>query len=108
MRRIDLPVEPEPLNRTPNLGLNDALALDRTALSNERTLLAYIRTSMTLLVVGGTILHFFESLILLIIGGFFIAIAVIAIVAGVARFRRMYGILQEARQMHAQSQSSRS
>jgi putative membrane protein len=34
--------------------LRDRLALDRTHLANERTLLAYVRTAFMLLVAGGT------------------------------------------------------
>jgi putative membrane protein len=39
--------------------LRDQLALDRTRLANERTLLAYVRTAFMLLVVGATALKLF-------------------------------------------------
>lgn len=37
--------------------LRDYLAIERTILTNEATFLAYIRTSLTLLVVGVTLFH---------------------------------------------------
>jgi putative membrane protein len=39
--------------------LRDQLALDRTRLANERTLLAYVRTAFMLLVAGATALKLF-------------------------------------------------
>ncbi len=41
-----------------DLILRDHLAIDRTALANERTLLAYLRTAMGLAFIGLSILHF--------------------------------------------------
>jgi len=35
--------------------LRDELALDRTLMASERTMLSYLRTSLGLLVVGGTV-----------------------------------------------------
>jgi putative membrane protein len=42
--------------------LADHLALDRTRLANERTLLAYIRTAFMLVVAGVTALKLFVEL----------------------------------------------
>lgn len=39
--------------------LRDCLALDRTRLANERTLLAYVRTAFMLVVAGATALKLF-------------------------------------------------
>ncbi len=41
-----------------SLSLRDRLALDRTELANERTLLSYVRTMAGLIAVGGTLFHF--------------------------------------------------
>lgn len=41
--------------------LRDQLAVDRTRLANERTLLAYIRTAFMLLVTGATALKLFSD-----------------------------------------------
>ena len=38
--------------------LRDYLAIERTMLSNEVTFMGYIRTSLTVLIVGVTIIHF--------------------------------------------------
>lgn len=39
--------------------LRDYLAVDRTLLANESALLSYTRTSLTMLVAGVTLTHFF-------------------------------------------------
>jgi len=41
--------------------LRDHLAYDRTVLANERSLLAYIRTSITLLAAGGSLVKLFPD-----------------------------------------------
>ncbi|MBN1540464.1 MAG: DUF202 domain-containing protein [Candidatus Thermoplasmatota archaeon] len=53
--------------------LRDHLALERTMLSNERTFLAYVRTTLTLLIGGVGLINFFEgNLAVRILGIFFI------------------------------------
>lgn len=56
--------------------ITDRLAADRTRLANERTLLAYIRTALGLMVVGGSLLKFFD-------GGLTNTLGVAFLVAGV-------------------------
>ncbi len=41
--------------------LRDYLAVDRTLLSNETAFLSYIRTSLTMLVAGVTLMHLFDT-----------------------------------------------
>lgn len=41
--------------------LRDELALDRTQMANERTLLSYVRTAIMLVISGGTLLKLFGS-----------------------------------------------
>jgi putative membrane protein len=41
--------------------LRDELAIDRTILANERTVLTYFCSALTLVIVGVTFLHFFEK-----------------------------------------------
>lgn len=65
--------------------LRDHLAIDRTVLANERTLLAYIRTVLAFLVVGGTLLKFFNGLTINIIGWLFIACG--ALIMGVGSYK---------------------
>lgn len=41
--------------------LADRLALERTRLANERTLRAYLRSSLTLVIAGFTLINFFRE-----------------------------------------------
>jgi putative membrane protein len=68
------------MNRT------DLLAIERTKLANERTSLAYFRTFVVFLGSGLTILkvEFFDKLNVL--GYFFVAMAFVILIVGVARF----------------------
>jgi putative membrane protein len=66
--------------RAQQLILRDVLAIDRTRLANERTLLSWIRTALMLLVSGVTLLKLFKGILVmevigaaLIPAGFFIA-----------------------------------
>jgi putative membrane protein len=52
--------------------ITDRLAADRTRLANERTLLAYVRTALGLLVVGGSLLKFFDGSLTNALGGAFL------------------------------------
>ncbi len=70
--------------------LRDHLALDRTRLANERTLLSYLRTSLMLLVAGATAVKFVaESESVVVTGWVFIGLGTIVGVAGVWRFLAM-------------------
>ncbi len=48
--------------------ITDRLAADRTRLANERTLLAYVRTALGMLVVGGSLLRFFDGSLTNVLG----------------------------------------
>ncbi len=69
--------------------LRDVLAADRTQLANERTLLSYLRTALTLFIAGVSFIRFFDSLIMVIIGWLFIPLGVWVAWIGTARFRKM-------------------
>jgi putative membrane protein len=66
----------------------DSLAAERSRLANERTFLAYQRTALTLFVAGVTFIHFFENLLIDIIGWAFIPAGLISVLLGVIRYRR--------------------
>ena len=66
--------------------LRDYLAADRTELANERTLLAYVRTSVALAAAGGSLIHFLDSLAADIVGGLFLAPAAGILIIGLQRF----------------------
>lgn len=67
--------------------LRDMLAIDRTKMANERTLLAYVRTALAVAVVGATLIQFFDNVTATIAGVGFIVAAVVMLVIGVRRFR---------------------
>lgn len=69
------------------LTINDQLNAARTILANERTVLAYIRTSLTLFVAGVSFIQFFDNFIIGIIGWVFIPIGAINLIIGVYRYR---------------------
>ncbi len=75
--------------RGQTLTLNDYLAIDRTVLANERTLLSYTRTALTMLVIGGTCIKFFDSLWIEIVGLTFLLLALAVFLIGWRRYLRM-------------------
>lgn len=72
-----------------SLKLVDVLALDRTRLANERTLLAYARSAFALLIAGISLVKVFpEDVTLMILGGSFIILAPVLLSAGIYRAYR--------------------
>ena len=69
--------------------LRDHLALDRTKLANERTLLGYIRTSLALIVAGVTFTKIFNDVLIEIIGWVFILMGAWLLIYGIIRFRKI-------------------
>lgn len=69
--------------------LRDHLAIDRTVLSNESTLLAYIRTSLAVIAAGGTLIHFFSESYIDLLGAFLIISGIFILLWGYTRFKRM-------------------
>jgi len=66
----------------------DILASFRTILANERTVLSYMRTALTFFVAGVTFVHFFDSLVIEIVGWVFIPLGLITVVLGAYRYNR--------------------
>jgi len=77
--------------------LRDELAIDRTVLANERTLLAYFRTALALAVTGGGAIEFFATTTGLLLGWCLIAFALVLIVFGGWRFRRVAVLIAKCR-----------
>ncbi len=69
--------------------LRDVLAADRTQLANERTLLSYLRTALTLFIAGVSFIRFFDNLIVEIIGWLFVPLGFWVSWVGAVRFRKM-------------------
>jgi len=65
----------------------EKLAEVRTKQANERTMLAYIRTALTLVVAGLTFIKFFDNRIIEIVGWVFIPFGIINLVLGIIRYR---------------------
>jgi putative membrane protein len=72
-----------------NLILRDELAIDRTLLANERTLLAYLRSGVALLIAGVSIMNFSQHEWYWIVGVACLPSGIIAVLVGMARYRRM-------------------
>lgn len=66
--------------------LRDYLAADRTVLANERTFMAFIRTSLALAAGGASLIHFLGSLAANIGGGLLLALAAGVLGWGLQRF----------------------
>jgi putative membrane protein len=79
-----------------SLTLNDYLAIDRTILSNERTLLAYGRTALAMVIIGGSALKFFDPGILTVVGWLFLVGGVIIMLIGWRRYRHTDRLLHAA------------
>jgi putative membrane protein len=69
--------------------LRDLLAADRTQLANELTLLAYMRTALTLFIAGVSFIQFFDHLLVEIIGWLFVPLWIWLAWFGTFRFHRM-------------------
>ena len=80
-----------------DLILRDELAIDRTILANERTLLAYLRGSIALVLVGITFIQFGSHPALLYIGLVCVPIGVAVGVFGYVRYRRMNRAIRRVR-----------
>jgi len=93
---INKPYNPYTKFRNRSLTLNDYLAIDRTILSNERTLLAYGRTALAMVIIGGSCLKFFDSIILVVIGWLFLAGGIIVMAIGWRRYRHTDRLLHAA------------
>ncbi len=71
--------------------VRDWLALDRTIFSNERTFLAWCRTSLTLIIAGMSFIQFFGHSIYTVVGAISIVGGIFIFILGFARYRHMLG-----------------
>lgn len=71
------------------------LATERTELANERTLLAYGRTAFSMIVVGLSLLEFFDRARYQWIGIALIPLGIIVAIMGYVRYRKKKKIIEE-------------
>lgn len=70
-----------------DLILRDELAIDRTHLANERTLLSYLRAGVALLLAGATFIHFASSSWFQLVGAGCLPLGLLTLLFGAWRFR---------------------
>lgn len=76
-------------NNKDEIILRDYLAMERTTLANERTLLSYIRSSLYLLVGGIALIKLENFENLRILGYFSLILTVLFVVIGVYRYQKL-------------------
>ena len=79
--------------------LRDHLAIDRTILSNESTLLAYIRTSLAVIAAGATLVHFFIEFYIQCIGAILVILGIVILILGIRRYKMMDSSIKEIRRL---------
>jgi len=72
-----------------DLVLREFLAIERTKLANETTLLAYVRTGLYFLVAGSTLGHVVGTDFWKVVGTPLIVLGVIIVFLGIVRFIRL-------------------
>jgi putative membrane protein len=80
-----------------DLILREYLAIERTKLANERTLLTYIRTGLYFLVAGSTLGHLIETAFWNMMGSPIIIVGVVIMAFGFIRFFRVTRVIETSR-----------
>lgn len=79
--------------------IRHALAIDRTKMANERTLMAYLRTGVAMFVAGATFSHISESIVLDIISWILIPLGILISIYGYKRYLKNNRIILEDKRM---------
>jgi putative membrane protein len=96
-RKFDRKLQSPCGGRAQQLILRDVLAIDRTRLANERTLLAWLRTASVLLVCGVTLLKRFEGILVMeVTGAALISAGFLTAGLGVRRYLRSRTLVEAA------------
>jgi putative membrane protein len=77
------------------LTLSDQLAISRTDLANERTLLAYVRTALAIAAGGVGLVQLFTAPAVVALGWALIPGGALVLIVGVVRFQRQRRALRE-------------
>ena len=73
-----------------SLLFRDLLAVERTRMANERTLMTYIRTSLMIFASGVSLIEIYKDILFLqILGAVLLPIAVVMIVVSAIRYMNM-------------------
>lgn len=89
-----------PFTTTEDLILRDYLALERTRLANERTLLTYLRSTLYLIITGVALVALPPVKDLFWLGVFCLAMSAVTLITGFVRFhhlrRKLRGFITKA------------
>jgi putative membrane protein len=99
MGEISLEIQPALKEIKAKHDIRHSLAIDRTILANERTLLSYTRTSLTLFVPGVSFLHFSDAVALQIMGWIFIPFGLFTFFYGYYRFHKKKVVVRKEREV---------
>jgi putative membrane protein len=80
-----------------DLILREYLAIERTKLANETTLLAYIRTGLYFIVAGSTLGHLMDTVFWNITGVPLVVVGLTIVIFGVIRFRKVKKAIELSR-----------
>ncbi|WP_207436249.1 DUF202 domain-containing protein [Sabulibacter ruber] len=83
-----------------NTEIKDTLAIERTSFANERTFLAYLRTSLSLIIAGISLHQFFNTAVSMWIAAALIPLGVIIGGIGCRKFMKKRSLIQHKRDMY--------
>jgi len=76
--------------------LRDYLATDRTILANERTFLAYLRTALAFVIVGVSLIEFFNKPSIELLGWILIPLGLVCLLVGMNGYNKIKRKLQNS------------
>ena len=77
--------------------LRDYLAVDRTMMTNETSFMSYVRTALTLIAAGATLLKFFNDQYIGVLGWAFIIIGGWLAIHGYQRYRQIDEVMRKVK-----------
>ncbi|RNI23408.1 YidH family protein [Rufibacter latericius] len=83
-----------------NAEIKDTLAIERTSFANERTFLAYLRTSLSLIIAGVSLHQFFNTAASMWIAATIIPLGVIIGAIGYRKFAQKRALIQRKREAY--------
>ena len=77
--------------------LRDYLAIDRTILSNETAFMSYVRTALTLIAAGATLIKFFDNEWMQVLGWTFVVVGGWLSIHGYSRYHQVDTIMHQVK-----------